>query len=83
MQFLIKQKPNKKLETIFDHILNTNLKKEEFPIEFEVNSLILNMTGGDSRKIEELDKRLGLSKMETGLEILYALKKEFRGNAYV
>ncbi len=80
MQVSYKSVKEKNFQNILDYILNAKLNAKEFPIETEVKELLNKMAGNNKN---ELIKKLELDKKDTGIEILYALKKEFRSGNYV
>ena len=83
MKVSFKSKKDQKYDNILCYVLYGNLNQKEFPIANEAKTLMNKLTNQKPEKINELSKRLNLEKMETSLEILYALKKEFRGGNYV
>ncbi len=83
MKVSFKLKEDQKYNNILDYILNANLDSKEFPIAHDAKTLLNKLTNKDPEKINGVCKKLNLEKMETSLEILYALKKEFRRGDYV
>ncbi|MCC7552519.1 hypothetical protein KO317_02530 [Candidatus Micrarchaeota archaeon] len=82
MRFSLNPKKDKACENVLEYILYGNLNSKEFPIEHETNILLRKITN-NLTTLGDLNNKLNLDKMDTSIEILYALKKEVRGREYV